>query len=98
MLKALKTFDERKTTLANFNVKIKTKEINVRGHKLSIENSFELTDAVLKEEINKCLKAEYRIESFLALKPENLFKSNFSQRPKVSSYDEFAHKTYAPSN
>lgn len=95
MLRALNTFEKRKTTLANYNVTIKTKEINVRGHKLRIENSFKLTDEVLKEEINKCLKKGYKIDSFSTLKPEDLFKSNFSQRPKVSDYNDFAQKVFA---
>lgn len=94
ILKALRIFDERKKALAKFNVQIKTKEIDVRGHKLSIENSFELSDEILKQAVNSLLKAEHRIDNFLTLRPENLFKVNFSQRPKVNGYDDFATKIY----
>lgn len=47
------------------------------------------------EKINKYIKSEKRISSFENLEPETLFKSGFSERPKVNGYEDLAKKIYA---
>ncbi|MGN0721182.1 MAG: hypothetical protein ACI4LZ_04400 [Anaerovoracaceae bacterium] len=93
-LTALNSFYETKKQLAEFNVNFQTREIKVCNHKLSIENHFTLTSEVLVNAINTYLKSDYRVAAFEDLKPENLFKDKFSDRPKVDSYSQFANKVY----
>lgn len=92
LLQAINDFNKAKNELASFDIEISTKEIVVEGHRLSIINSFRLTQDVLVEEVNKYIKADKRITSFDELCPETLYKSGFSERPKVNGYDDFARK------
>lgn len=91
---ALFSFDEAKRQLGQFNISVETKRIKVDNYTLSIENTFQLTADVLKEAINRCIKNEYRINSFEELTPECIFDKCFSERPKVSSYDDFTEKVF----
>lgn len=93
-LAALNQFYDIKEKLEAFDVKFATKKINICGHTLSIENDFKLTNDVLVNSINAYLKADFRISKFDDLKPDNLFKRAFSDRPKVVSYSQFANKVY----
>lgn len=95
ILKALRTFSNTKEELGKFNIGFSTKEINVGGHRLRIQNSFKLTKEVLVEVINKYLKVDRRINSFEALMPETLYKNGFSERPKVNGYQDFSAKIYS---
>lgn len=92
--RALATFYDAKNQLIEFNVTVETKKIKIDEYTLSIENSFQLTPEALKEAINKYLKSEYRIETIDSLVPENIFKCCFSERPKVSGYDDFISRVY----
>lgn len=93
-IRALTSFYNAKEELESFDVHISTKEVAVNGHKLSIENAFELTEAVLTETINNYLKSDNRVNSFKQLRPENLFRRNFSERPKVRDYEDYVNKCY----
>ena len=92
IIKALSNFYKIKEELCKFNITATTREINVDGHKLSIINSFALSKEILVDSINNFLKNEKRITSFEHLKPEDLFKTGFSQRPKVNGYPDFINK------
>ena len=59
------------------------------GHKLTIDNEFELTKDKFLEVVNSMLKAGYTINTFDDIKPEMLFEGKFRKRPKVSDYDDF---------
>lgn len=93
-IKALNDFYYAKDELAKFDVEFKTKEIVVNNHKLSIKNSFKLTEEVLIENINKCLTNENRLNNLADLRPESLEKEKFSLRPKIDSHKDFANKIY----
>lgn len=93
-LRELKKFYDAKEELEKFDVKVSTREIVVGGHKLRIENGFKLTKDVLIEAINKYIKSEKRIKTFEDMIPETLFKSGFSERPKVNDYSDLAEKIY----
>ena len=89
-LRELSKFNTELKHIAQYNVKIKTNEIEVRGHKLSIENSFELTQQIILEAINELLKTTNKIANFEEIVPEKLFKKNFKERsPKVANYEYF---------
>lgn len=83
-------FIESLSAISKFKIVIKTKEIESMGHKLFIDNEFELTKDKFLEVINGALKAPYKIDKFTDITPEALFQSNFSMRdPKIKSYDDF---------
>lgn len=88
--KAYKKFYESLDSISRFSIKITTKEIESMGHKLFIDNEFELTKSKFLEVVNSLLKSEYRIVTFDDIKPEALFESKFRKKsPKVSDYDDF---------
>lgn len=85
-----KIFYESIDAISRFSIKITTKEIESMGHKLFIDNEFELTKDKFLEVVNSMLKTEYAIKTFEDIKPEALFEAKFRKRaPKVSDYDDF---------
>lgn len=93
-LDALKSFYKAKEELELINYSISTREIVANGHKLSIENNFKVTSDVLKEAVNGCLKRDKRVNTLEKLTPEDLFKTGYSDRPKVDGYDDFISTVY----
>ena len=90
-LRELISFHDAKNKLEKFDVEFKTQEIEINGYKLSIKNSFKLTEEQLVEAVNNCLKKEYRIQSFTELKPEIIQKKCFLDRPKISDHNALAN-------
>ena len=78
--------------ISAYCIKIDTKEIISMGHKLYIENEFELNKTKFIEIINAFLKKP--VDSYDNIKPSNFFKDNFKERPKVQGYDGFRSKVY----
>ena len=86
-------FNESLDVISKFKIIIKTKEIESMGHKLYIDNEFELTKDKFLEVINEMLKHEHAIERFDDIKPEALFEAKFSKRdPKVVDYGDFERR------
>jgi hypothetical protein len=74
--------------ISKYNITCKTNTIEVAGHKLSIENKFELSKEKILEVLNKYLKKELRITLFDEIEPHKLFIDKFSKKsPKVDSYE-----------
>lgn len=85
-----KTFYESRDAISKFSIKITTKEIESMGHRLFIDNEFELTKNKFLEVVNGMLKTENEINTFEEISPETLFESRFRKRgPKVSDYEAF---------
>lgn len=85
-----KIFNESLGIISKFKVVITTKTIESMGHKLFINNEFELTKEKFLEVVNRMLKTEYMIQAFEDIKPEALFQTKFRKRdPKVSDYGDF---------
>ncbi len=85
-----KIFNESLGIISKFKIVITTKEIGSMGHKLFIDNEFELTKDKFLEVVNSLLKADYVINSYEDITPEALFGTKFSKRdPKVVDYDDF---------
>lgn len=93
-LKALSRFYKTKEELSKFNITVSTREIVAGGHRLKIENSFRLTQEALIEAINKYLKSEKRVSTFAEIVPETLYKSGYSERPRVTDHSDFSKKIY----
>ena len=76
--------------IAKYSIKCDSEEVTSMGHKLFIENNFELTKEKLLEVINRYLKTGCKIERFDDIVPEDLFERNFMKKsPKVKDYDDF---------
>jgi hypothetical protein len=88
-----KMFYESLQAISKFSIKITTKEIESMGHKLFIDNEFELTKEKFLEVVNSMLKPEYAIKTFDDIRPEVLFEAKFRKRnPKISDYDDFENR------
>jgi len=86
-------FNDSLERISKERIKIKTKEIVSMGHKLYIDNEFELTKEKFLEVINSMLKSEYEIKKFDDIKPDALFESKFRKKdPKVLNYDDFERR------
>jgi predicted ATP-dependent endonuclease of OLD family len=82
--------------IARFSIKVSTKEIVSMGHKLFIDNEFELTQEKFVEVLNEMLKREFAIKTIDHILPESLFEQRFSkQKPKVQGYKDFIAKMQA---
>lgn len=80
--------------ISAYSINIETKEIVSMGHKLYIENEFELNKTKFLEIINSFLKIS--ITSYENIKPSNFFINNFKQqKPKVRDYQDFKNKVYS---
>lgn len=94
-LREIYIFKRELKYISNYNVGCKTREITVRGHKLSIENSFELTPQIICDSINSLLKSDKKVCDFKSITPEMLFQCNYrGQSPKVKDYDDFINRLY----
>jgi hypothetical protein len=88
-----KIFYESLSAISRFSIKITTKEIESMGHKLFIDNEFELTKNKFLEVVNGLLRTECSIRTFEDSIPEALFETKFRKRaPKVADYDDFERR------
>ncbi len=75
--------------IAKFSIKCSTKVVESMGHKLSIENAFELSPGKFLEILNQTLKSDSQIPRFEAITPSALSSAGFRKRaPKVTSYED----------
>ena len=88
-------FKKHLNSIANYKVKIDTKEIVSAGHHLFISNQFKMDKNTVLEVFNNLLKTGNKIDNFGSIQPHNLFESNFSKKnPKVQDYDDFSRRVY----
>jgi hypothetical protein len=81
--------------ISAYSIKFDSEQIESMGHKLYIENGFQLNKDIFLEVINKYLKTDNKIDKFKNITPESLFESNYKkQTPKVQDYDDFEKKIY----
>lgn len=93
-IRAYKRFYKTLKTISNYSISFDSEEIESMGHKLFIENDFELNKEKFLEVVNHYLKE--RINGFDNITPSLLFESNFKKRnPKVQDYDDFEKKVYS---
>ena len=63
------------------------------GHKLHIQNKFKFDQQTMLSSLDKYLK--FNIRRLADVTPENLFSSNFKERPRVESYEDLAQKIHS---
>ncbi len=89
-IRASRRFYGSLDAISEYSIKISTKEIESMGHKLFIDNEFELTKEKFIEVVNSALKKNFAISSFDSITPKSLFKSGFKgQKPKIPDYPAF---------
>ena len=64
------------------------------GHKLSIEYTFKIDKEIFLKTINWFLKSEHKVDTLEELVPSELYLSNYKDKPKVDSYEDFKSKVY----
>lgn len=79
--------------ISKYSIVCDSEVVESMGHKLFIENTFELNKLKLIEVINKYIKEG--VDSLDKLEPEHLFETNFrKKKPKVYDYDDFENKIF----
>ena len=94
-VKALLEFKECKRELISMNVTLKTKDVEARGHKLSVINNFKFDERVLIEALRHYLRADAGINTIADVTPWKLRKEYFKGNMNIDSYNELAQKVYA---
>jgi len=86
-LKYNRIFFISRDRIAKFSIKRSTRLVESMGHKLFIENAFELSSGKFLEILNQALKPDSQIASFDAITPSALSSGGFRKRaPKVMNY------------
>ena len=84
-----KKFNGILSNIANYSLVAETKTIKSMGHKLSLENHFNLSKNKVLEVFNNCLSSGSQINSFVEITPKALYLDNYRKRaPKIMSYDD----------
>lgn len=91
-----KVFYESRDEISKFSINSTTRQIDSMGHRLFIENEFELTKEKFLEILNQMLKREYSIGSFDAITPHALSSDGFRKRdPKINDHDDLQREIMA---
>ena len=90
-LKYVRVFYASRDRIAKFSIKCSTRVVESMGHRLFIENTFELTPAKFVEILNQTLRSDCQIHSFEEITPAALALSSagFRKRaPNITSYSD----------
>jgi hypothetical protein len=86
-LRSNNVFYTSRDRIAKFSIKCSTRVVESMGHRLFIENAFELSPGKFLEILNQALKPYSQIASFDAITPSALSSGGFRKRaPKVMNY------------
>ena len=91
-IKALTGFKHCKQELIKTKYSFQTREIEARGHKLSVINNFSFNEKVLVDALKYCLKSN--INTIVDVTPWNLMSRYFKKNPNVESYNDMTQKVY----
>ncbi|MTI85841.1 MAG: ATPase [Firmicutes bacterium] len=95
-VKSKKDFNKILDKISNYSFSVNSREIISMGHKLHIQNSFQLSKDFFLKAINKFLKNANEIENFENIVPEALFSDKYSGRsPRVAGYGDMQNKLYS---
>lgn len=88
-LKHNRVFYASRDRIAKFSITCSTRVVESMGHRLFIENAFELTPARFVEILNQTLRSDCQIRNFEAITPAALSSVGFRKRaPKVTNYED----------
>lgn len=92
-LKYNSVFYASRDRIAKFSITCSTKVVESMGHRLFIENVFELTPAKFVEILNQTLRSDRQIRSFEAITPAALSSVGFRKKsPKITSYADLCRE------
>jgi hypothetical protein len=92
-VKYTRIFYESCDRIAKFSIKCSTRVIESMGHKLFIENAFELSPGKFVEILNQTLKTDSQIANFEAITPSALSSVGFRKRaPKIMNYADLSRE------
>ena len=91
-IKALTGFKHCKQELIKTKYSFQTREIEARGHKLSVINNFSFNEKVLVDALKYCLKSN--INTIVDVTPWTLMSRYFKKNPNVESYNDMTQKVY----
>lgn len=94
-VKALLRFSECKRELMGMNFTLKTKDVEARGHKLSVINNFKFDECVLIDALRHYMRSDAGISTIADVTPWKLRKDYFKGNMNIASYNEMAQKVYA---
>jgi hypothetical protein len=90
----LNKFKSKLQEIQSYNLTIQSREIESMEHKLSIEYTFKIDKEIFLKTINEFLKTAHKIDSFEEFEHRKLYLSNYKDKPKVDSYEDFKSKVY----
>ena len=91
-VKAVTGFWHCRQELIGTRYTYQTKEVEARGHKLSVIINFKFDGQVLIEALKYCLKSS--INSINDVTPRNLMSNYFKKNPNVESYNNLTRMVY----
>lgn len=91
-IKVLTGFKHCKQELIKIKYSFQTREIEARGHKLSVINNFIFNEKVLVDALKYCLKSN--INTIADVTPWNLMIRYFKKNPNVESYNDMTQRVY----
>lgn len=91
---AIRHFEQCKKDLLGMKCRFETKNVEARGHKLSVINNFEINAQILVGALQHFLRNEAGITSMADVTPWSLRKEYFKGNMNIDSYETFAHKIY----
>lgn len=91
-IKVLTGFKHCKQELIKIKYSFQTREIEARGHKLSVINNFIFNEKVLVDALKYCLKSN--INTIADVTPWNLMSRYFKKNPNVESYNDMTQRVY----
>ncbi len=91
-IKVLTGFKHCKQELIKIKYSFQTREIEARGHKLSVINNFIFNEKVLVDALKYCLKSN--INTIAVFTPWNLMSRYFKKNPNVESYNDMTQRVY----
>ena len=94
-IKAYNDYYKYLDKLSKYNYKIATKSEKRGDNELFISNELKITEEIIINSINKFIKEKYEKKTIKSLKPNLLFKENWTQRPKVDNYEDLSNKIYS---
>ena len=91
-IKVLTGFKHCKQELIKIKYSFQTREIEARGHKLSVINNFIFNEKVLVDALKYCLKSN--INTIADVTPWNLMSRYFKKNPNVESSNDMTQRVY----
>lgn len=93
----LHSFDKNADAVSRWDFRCCSKDVTLKGHRLSVENRFTINERIFLEELQKMYPQAHALLSLKAENIESFFLKHTRRRdPKITTYDEM--RTYLNSS